>query len=100
MNIENIKVQCSGMTDEKLNQLYNFLEEKGIMNEFRDLIKEGNDMEYLIDSMTNTIDDLLDEHYWIYAYVDYCADMREIPFWMGKERIANAIIDDLMSSLA
>ena len=96
VGIYNIRIQCFGLTDEKLQKFYDFLNEKGIMDKYMQLIKDGEDIATLVESMTDELDDLLEENYWIYSYIDYCADSREIPFWMGKERIAEAIIDDLI----
>lgn len=96
VDVNNIRIQCNGMTDEKLQKLYDFLNEKGIMTKFKQLINEGEDIDSLVNSMNEELDYLIEENYWINAYIDYCADMREIPYWMGKERIAEAIIDDLI----
>lgn len=99
VGINNIKSQCFGMTDEKLQKLYDFLDEKGIMDKFKKLINDGEDVDSLLDSMNEEFDSLLDENYWIYAYIDYCADTMEIPSWMGKNMIVEAIIDDLIGTI-
>lgn len=99
VDIYNIRILCYGMNDEKLTKFYDFLNEKGIMAKFKQLIYDGEDIETLVELMNDEIDDLLEEHYWINTYIDYCADIREIPYWMGKDRIAEAIIDDLIGTI-
>jgi hypothetical protein len=97
-NIENLANLCEGLKEEKIQSFYNFLEEKGIIKEFSQLIEDGEEKEDLCNIMFDTLNDLSDEYYQIYSFADYVADNWELPTWRGMERVAEAIVLDIMDN--
>lgn len=97
-NISNLVSLCNGLKEEKIQSFYNFLEEKGAIKEFSQLIEDGEKEEDLCNIMFDTLNDLADEFYQIYAFADYVADTWELPTWRGMERVAEAIVLDVMDN--
>lgn len=97
-NIENLASLCEGFNKEKIQELYTVLEKKGVIEEYTQLIAEGETECDLCDNMTDTLNDLADEFYQIYAFADYVADTWELPTWRGMERVAEAIVLDIMDN--
>jgi hypothetical protein len=97
-NIENLASLCEGFNKEKIQELYTVLEKKGVIEEYTQLIAEGETECNLCDDMNDTLNDLADEYYQIYAFADYVADIWEQPTWIGMKRVAEAIVLDIMDN--
>ena len=97
-NIENLASLCEGFNKEKIQGLYTVLEKKGVIKEYAQLIAEGETEGNLCNNMTETLNDLCDEFYQIHSFADYVADTWELPTWRGMERVAEAIVLDIMDN--
>ena len=97
-SIENLANLCEGFNKEKIQSFYNLLKEKGVIKEFSQLVKDGEEKEDLCNIMFDTLNDLADEFYQIYAFADYVSDNWELPTWRGMERVAEAIVLDIMDN--
>lgn len=97
METKNVSELCSGLKEEKVVELYNVLEKEGVIKHFAELIKDGEEDDELVKLLCNTLNEITDDYPLLYIFLDYIMTDLELPIYMAREKLSEAIILDIMS---
>lgn len=88
---------CDGLKEEKIQQVYELIDSLGFIDKFFEYVNDGETEDFLVEWMKDVLTDLVEQHSILYICMDYYSDVHEVPYWMALDRVAEAMVTDIMA---